>query len=103
MSSIMRRREPPDAQAFSRKQQQDCVQMPGKMAGLAPRPLFGLPKVTLAVQTERMSSRQAEKALVFTPLRESSGESRLNASARDKWRRARSRVVVSIVIEEQRR
>ena len=46
---------------------------------------------------------RCRKTLIFTPLRESFGESRLNASARDKWRRARSWVMISIVIEEQRR
>jgi hypothetical protein len=58
---------------------------------------------TLSVRNARMSSGQAKKALVFTLLWESSGQSRLNASARDKWWRARSWVMVSIVIEEQQR
>ena len=34
----------------------------------------------VAVRTSCLSSREAGKALIFTPVRESSGESRLNTS-----------------------
>jgi hypothetical protein len=50
--------------------------MLGKMARSAPRPPFGLPEVPIAARTSRLSSREAGKALLFTPVRESSGESR---------------------------
>ena len=61
------------------------------------------PKVTVVVHTSHMSSTQTVKALISAPLRESSRESRMNESARDKRRRARPEVVVCIVIEEQQR
>ena len=47
--------------------------MRGKMARSAPRPPFGLPEVPIAARTSRLSSREAGKALLFTPVRESSG------------------------------
>jgi hypothetical protein len=47
---------------------------------ITPRPPFGLPEVPVAVRTSCLSSREAGKALIFTPVRESSGESRLNTS-----------------------
>jgi hypothetical protein len=50
--------------------------MPAKMARSAPRPPFGLPKVTTAVLTSRLSCRKAGKPRIFKPVRESSGESR---------------------------
>ena len=49
--------------------------MPGKMARSAPRPPFGLPDALVAVHTSRLSCRKAGKARIFTPVRESSGES----------------------------
>ena len=56
--------------------------MPGKMARSAPRPPFGLPEVLVAVRTSRLSCRKAGKARIFTPVRESSGESRLRTKSR---------------------
>jgi hypothetical protein len=51
------------------------VRLPAQVAPLhAPRPPFGLPEVPVAVRTSRLSSSQAGKALIFTPVRESSGE-----------------------------
>jgi hypothetical protein len=56
--------------------------MSGKTARSAPRPPFGLPEVPVAVGTSRLSSREAGKAVIFTPVRESSsGESRARSSA----------------------
>jgi NAD(P)-dependent dehydrogenase (short-subunit alcohol dehydrogenase family) len=44
------------------------------MARSATRPPFGLPRVRVAVGTSRLSSREEGKAIIFTPVRESSGE-----------------------------
>ena len=49
----------------------------GKMARSAPRPPFGPPVVLGAVRTSRLAYREGGKALIFTPVRESSGECRL--------------------------
>jgi hypothetical protein len=49
--------------------------MPRKMARSATRPPFGLPRVPVGIRTSRVSSRETGKALIFTPVRESSGES----------------------------
>ena len=46
--------------------------MPAKIARSAPRPPFGLPEVSVAVRTSRLSCRKAGKARIFTPVRESS-------------------------------
>jgi hypothetical protein len=51
--------------------------MPAKIARSAPRPLFGLPELTVAVRTSLLSCKKAGKTRVSTPVRESSGESRL--------------------------
>jgi Transposase DDE domain group 1 len=74
-SRYQRRREAFD-DAFRSNGWEECVLMPGKMARSAPRPPIGLPEV--AVRTSCLSSREAGKALIFTPVRESSGESRVN-------------------------
>lgn len=55
--------------------------MPAKMARSALRQPFGLPEVTTAVQTTRLSCNQVGKTGVFTLVPESSGESRLKTSA----------------------
>ena len=52
--------------------------MPVKIARSAPRPSFGLPAPLVAIHTSRQSCCKAAKARIFTPVRESSGESRLN-------------------------
>src|SRR5262245_15750011 len=39
---------------------------------------WGYPRVPVGVRTSRLSSRETGKALIFTPVRESSGECRLN-------------------------
>jgi hypothetical protein len=51
--------------------------MPGKMARSAPRPPFWLPDALVTVLTSRLSCRKAGNTRIFTPDRESSGESRL--------------------------
>ena len=51
--------------------------MPAKIARSAPRPPFWLPEMSVAVRTSRLSCRKAGKTRIFTPVRESSGESRL--------------------------
>ena len=56
--------------------------MPGKMARSASRPPFGLPDALVAVCTSRRSCRKAGKARIFTPVWESSGESRLKTMIR---------------------
>ena len=52
--------------------------MQGRMARSARQTPFGLPKVTVAVRTSRLSCRKAGKAPTFTPVRESSGESQFS-------------------------
>src|SRR6266700_1449427 len=39
----------------------------------------GCPRVPVAVRTSRLSSREEGKAIIFTPVRESSGESQLRS------------------------
>jgi hypothetical protein len=50
--------------------------------GRPPRPSFGLPEPLVGIHTSRQSCCKAAKARIFTPVRESSGESRLRASGR---------------------
>ena len=50
--------------------------MPGKIARSTPRPSFGPPVVRVAAGSSRLVSREARKSLLFTSVRESSGESR---------------------------
>jgi hypothetical protein len=52
--------------------------MPVKIVRSAPRPSFGLPELLVAIHTSRQSCCKAGKARIFTPVRESSGESRLS-------------------------
>ena len=60
--------------------------MPAKMSRSAPRPPFRLREVSIAVRTLRLSCRKAGKAPIFTPVRESSGESRVKLLGRPKAR-----------------
>ena len=53
--------------------------MPAKIARSAHRPPFELPKVMVAVRTSPLSCWKAGKTRIFTPVRESSGESRFMA------------------------
>jgi hypothetical protein len=50
--------------------------MPVKIARSAPRPSFG--ELLVAIHTSRQSCCKAGKARIFTPVRESSGESRID-------------------------
>ena len=50
--------------------------MPVKIARSTPRPSFGLPEPLVGIHTSRQSCCKAAKARIFTPVRESSGESR---------------------------
>ena len=52
--------------------------MPVKVARSAPRPAFELLELLVAIHTSRQSCYEAGKARIFTPVRESSGESRLS-------------------------
>ena len=56
--------------------------MPGKIARSAPRPSFGLPELLVAIHTSRRLASKAGKSRIFTPVRESSGESRLRTRSR---------------------
>ena len=51
--------------------------MPEKITRSAPRPSFKLPEPLVAIHTSRQSCCKAAKARIFTPVRESSGESRI--------------------------
>jgi len=53
--------------------QEECVEMPGKMAKSDPRPPCGLPEVPITVRTSPLSCRKAGKAPIFTSDREPSG------------------------------
>ncbi len=70
-------RETLDGHALKINRREECVLMPAKMSRSAPRPPFRLREVSIAVRTLRLSCRKAGKAPIFTPVRESSGESRL--------------------------
>ena len=59
--------------------------MPAKISRSAPRPPFRLREVSIAVRTLRLSYRKAGKAPIFTPVRQSSGESRLICEAVGLW------------------
>src|SRR6266567_268452 len=73
-----RQHEAFDCHAFKRNRQEECVQMPVKIARSAPRPSFGLPELLVAIHSSRQSCCKAGKARIFTPVRESSEESRAN-------------------------
>src|SRR5947209_8678068 len=45
-----RQHEAFDCHAFKRNRQEECVQMPVKLARSAPRPSFGLPELLVAIQ-----------------------------------------------------
>ena len=64
-------------------QPEACVQMPERMARSDPRPPFGLPEMPVASGTSRLSCGKPRESRVFTPIRESSGKSRLHKPARE--------------------
>jgi hypothetical protein len=51
-----------DCHAFKRNRQEECVQMPVKIARSAPRPSFGLPELLVAIHTSRQSCYKAGKS-----------------------------------------
>src|SRR5215207_6708020 len=53
--------------------------MPGRMTRSAPQSPFELPEVTAVVRATHLSGQNAEKAQKFTPVRGSSGESRMRS------------------------
>jgi hypothetical protein len=56
------------------------VPMPGKNGQIGRSTTrSGCPRVPVAVRTSRLSSREEGKAIIFTPVRESSGESQLRS------------------------
>src|ERR1700726_1442897 len=70
-------RETLNGHALKSNRREECVLMPAKMSRSAPRPPLRLREVSIAVRTLRLSCRKAGKAPIFTPGRESSGESRM--------------------------
>src|SRR5262249_22664207 len=67
-----------DCHAFKRNRQEECVQMPVKIARSTPRPSFGLRELLVASHISRLASRDAAKSLLSTLVSESSGECRPN-------------------------
>src|SRR5262245_38973252 len=74
-----RQRETFDCHAFKRNRQEECVQMPVKIARSTPRPSFGLRELLVASHISRLASRDAAKSLLSTLVSESSGECRFRA------------------------
>src|SRR5215471_14991129 len=72
-----RQHEAFDCHAFKRNRQEECVQMPVKIARSAPRPSFGLRELLVASHISRLASRDAAKLLLSMLVSESSGECRL--------------------------
>ena len=68
--------------ACKSNRREQYVQMPAKIARSAARPPFGLPEMLAAVHTSRLSCREAEKSPIFTPVQESSGESKVKYATR---------------------
>src|SRR5262249_55469008 len=77
-----RQHEAFDCHAFKRNRQEECVQMPVKIARSTPRPSFGLRELLVASHISRLASRDAAKSLLSTLVSESSGECRFNARLR---------------------
>src|SRR5215831_3290580 len=71
-----RQHETFDSHAFKRNRQEECVQMPVKIARSTPRPSFGLRELLVASHISRLASRDAAKSLLSTLVSESSGECR---------------------------
>jgi len=78
------------------------VPMPGKNGQIGRSTTrSGCPRVPVAVRTSRLSSREEGKAIIFTPVRESSGESPAKIPAADLARtprRARRKLQVIIYL-----
>ena len=67
----------PGASTNRATDRRSASQMPGKIARSTPRSPFGPPVVRVAAGSSRLASGEARKSLLFTPVRESSGESRI--------------------------
>src|SRR5215813_7442412 len=76
-----RQHEAFDCHAFKRNRQEECVQMPVKIARSTPRPSFGLPELLVASHISRLAFRDAAKSLLSTLVSESSGECRTKGMA----------------------
>src|SRR6516162_9637726 len=72
-----RQHEAFDCHAFKRNRQEECVQMPVKIARSTTRPSFWLRELLVASHISRLASRDAAKSLLSTLVSESSGECRL--------------------------
>jgi hypothetical protein len=57
-----RQRETFDGHAFKNNRQEECVQLPSKMAISAPQPPFRQPRASVAIRTSRLASREAGKS-----------------------------------------
>ena len=90
-----RQHEAFDCHAFKRNRQEECVQMPVKIARSAPRPSFGLPELLVAIQPRVSLAARPEKreylALIWKWYGESSNKqfmARLSSDAAfiDMWK-----------------
>ena len=54
-SHHQRLRKTPDGPVFNSYRWEECVQIPAKMVRSAPRPMFGLPELTVAARTSLLS------------------------------------------------
>jgi hypothetical protein len=71
---------------YNIKRREECVQMPARMTRSALQSPFELAEVRAVVRATRLSCQNARKAQKFTPVRGSSGESRLKLiSGVSKW------------------
>src|SRR5215467_12143687 len=76
-----RQHEAFDCHAFKRNRQEECVQMPVKIARSTPRPSFGLRELLVASHISRLASRDVAKSLLSTLVSELSGECRPKGAA----------------------
>ena len=58
----LRLRKTPDGPVFNSYRWEECVQIPAKMVRSAPRPMFGLPELTVAARTALLSCWKAVNA-----------------------------------------
>src|SRR5215472_16360436 len=77
-----RQHEAFDCHAFKRNRQEECVQMPVKIARSTPQPSFGLPELLVASHISRLASRDAAKSLLSTLVSGSSEECRIKTMGR---------------------
>jgi len=67
----------PDGHAFNSDGWVEVRSNANENSQISPRPPFGLPEVPVAVRASLLSCRKAGKTRAFTPVREPSGESRI--------------------------